>query len=43
MLVLTSKTPEQFDWSINDRLDEMFEFPLPGRDERERLMRNVFE
>ncbi|KAF4522045.1 hypothetical protein B566_EDAN010922 [Ephemera danica] len=38
MLVLASNTPEQFDWAINDRLDEMVEFALPGLEERERLM-----
>lgn len=39
MLVLASNTPEQFDWAVNDRLDEMVEFGLPGLEERERLMR----
>ena len=43
MLVLASNTPEQLDWAINDRLDEMVEFPLPGDDERERLVRLYFE
>ncbi|OQR77170.1 ATPase family AAA domain-containing protein 3-B-like [Tropilaelaps mercedesae] len=43
MLVLASNTPEQFDFAINDRLDEMVEFSLPGKDERERLVRLYFE
>ena len=43
MLVLASNTPEQLDWAINDRLDEMVEFPLPGDEERERLVRLYFE
>ncbi|XP_077266283.1 ATPase family AAA domain containing bor isoform X1 [Temnothorax americanus] len=43
MLVLASNTPEQFDWAVNDRLDEMVEFRLPGREERERLVRLYFE
>ncbi|XP_066261669.1 ATPase family AAA domain-containing protein 3A homolog [Euwallacea similis] len=43
MLVLASNTPEQFDWAVNDRLDEMVEFLLPGLDERERLIRLYFQ
>ncbi|XP_057318403.1 ATPase family AAA domain-containing protein 3A homolog [Microplitis mediator] len=43
MLVLASNTPEQFDWAVNDRLDEMVEFLLPGREERERLIRLYFD
>merc|ERR1719277_1683482 len=43
MLVLASNTPEQLDWAINDRLDEMVEFPLPGDEERNRLVRLYFE
>ncbi|XP_032672752.1 ATPase family AAA domain-containing protein 3A homolog [Odontomachus brunneus] len=43
MLVLASNTPEQFDWAVNDRLDEMVEFTLPGREERERLVRLYFD
>jgi ATPase family AAA domain-containing protein 3A/B len=38
MMVLASNTPEQFDWAVNDRLDEMVEFMLPGLEERERLV-----
>ncbi|XP_057670463.1 ATPase family AAA domain-containing protein 3A homolog [Diorhabda carinulata] len=43
MLVLASNTPEQFDWAVNDRLDEMVEFDLPGLEERERLIRLYFQ
>merc|ERR1719419_1024373 len=43
MLVLASNTPEQLDWAINDRLDEMVEFALPGVAERERLVRLYFD
>jgi ATPase family AAA domain-containing protein 3A/B len=43
MLVLASNTPEQFDYAMNDRLDEMVEFTLPGLEERERLMRLYFD
>ena len=42
-LVLASNTPEQLDWAINDRLDEMIEFALPGDTERERLVRLYFD
>lgn len=43
MMVLASNTPEQLDWAINDRLDEVVEFALPGQEERERLVRLYFE
>ena len=43
MLVLASNTADQFDWAVNDRLDEMVEFSLPGREERERLVRLYFD
>lgn len=43
MLVLASNTPEQFDWAVNDRLDEMVEYTLPGLEERERLIRMYFQ
>ena len=31
MVVYASNQPEQFDWAINDRIDEMVEFKLPVR------------
>lgn len=43
MMVLASNTPEQFDWAVNDRLDEMVEFSLPRLEERERLIRMYFQ
>ena len=43
MLVLASNQPEQFDWAINDRLDEIVEFKLPDLEERERMFRHYFE
>ena len=43
MLVLASNQPEQFDWAINDRLDEMVEFDVPSLDERQRMVRLYFE
>lgn len=38
MVVYASNQPEQFDWAINDRIDEMVEFVLPGYDERLRML-----
>ncbi|XP_031422202.1 ATPase family AAA domain-containing protein 3-A-like isoform X4 [Clupea harengus] len=43
MLVLASNQPEQFDWAINDRIDEIVNFALPGLEERERLARLYFD
>ena len=43
MLVLASNQPEQFDWAINDRIDEMVEFDVPDVDERERMVRLYFD
>ena len=38
MVVYASNQPEQFDWAINDRIDEMVEFVLPSYDERKRMI-----
>ncbi|XP_065324029.1 ATPase family AAA domain-containing protein 3-B-like isoform X2 [Gordionus sp. m RMFG-2023] len=43
MLVLASNTPEQFDWAINDRIDEMLKFDNPGLLERERMVLAYFD
>jgi ATPase family AAA domain-containing protein 3A/B len=43
MIVLASNTPEQLDFAVNDRIDEMVHFTLPGVDERERLVRLYFD
>jgi AAA+ superfamily predicted ATPase len=38
-----SRQPEQFDWAVNDRIDEMVEFALPGHAERTRMLELYFE
>lgn len=38
MLVYASNQPEQFDWAVNDRIDEMVPFDLPGKEERLRMI-----
>jgi len=43
MLVMASNRPDHLDWAINDRLDEMVEFPLPGLDEREQLLQLYYK
>ncbi|KFM56659.1 ATPase family AAA domain-containing protein 3-A, partial [Stegodyphus mimosarum] len=43
MLVLASNTPEQLDWAMNDRMDEVVQFRLPGLAERERMIRLYFD
>uniref|UniRef100_A0A915ENK7 AAA+ ATPase domain-containing protein n=1 Tax=Ditylenchus dipsaci TaxID=166011 RepID=A0A915ENK7_9BILA len=42
MLIVASNQPEQFDWAVNDRLDELVEFGLPGDMERERILLQYF-
>ena len=42
MLVLASNQPDQFDWAINDRLDDMVNFNLPGPAERVRMLKLYF-
>lgn len=39
MIVYASNQPEQFDWAVNDRIDEIIEFDLPRYDERVRLIK----
>ncbi|ETW08570.1 hypothetical protein H310_01122 [Aphanomyces invadans] len=43
MIVFASNQPEQFDWAINDRIDEMVEFMLPGLDERVRMLQQYVD
>ncbi|GLD98729.1 hypothetical protein PINS_up007447 [Pythium insidiosum] len=43
MIVFASNQPEQFDWAINDRIDEMVEFQLPGRAERVRMLKQYVD
>lgn len=38
MLVYASNSPEEFDWAINDRIDEIVEFTIPKAKERERML-----
>jgi ATPase family AAA domain-containing protein 3A/B len=38
MLVYASNQPEQFDWAINDRIDDMIEFRLPTLEVRVRMI-----
>ena len=41
--MLASNQPEQFDWAINDRIDEIVEFDVPSVEERERMVRMYFD
>lgn len=43
MLVLASNQPEQFDYAINDRIDEIVNFNLPGLEERKRMIYHYFD
>jgi len=43
MVILASNQPEQLDWAINDRVDEIVEFALPGLEERERILEQYFD
>jgi ATPase family AAA domain-containing protein 3A/B len=43
MVVYASNQPEQFDWAINDRIDEMVEFRLPSYDERYRMIEQYMD
>lgn len=38
MLVSASNSPEQYDRALKDRIDEVFEFMLPGCAGRERFI-----
>ena len=42
MLILASNQPDQFDWAINDRLDDLIAFSIPGEDERLRMLKQYF-
>lgn len=43
MVVFASNQPEQFDWAINDRIDEMVDFNLPGEEERLQMVTMYLE
>ena len=42
MLVLASNQPDQFDWAVNDRLDDLVRFSKPGQPERLRMLKLYF-
>lgn len=39
VLVLATNRPEDLDSAITDRIDELIEFPLPGEEERYKLLK----
>lgn len=43
MIVYASNQPDQFDWAINDRIDELIEFKLPSYNERLRMITQYLE
>ena len=43
MVVLATNQPDQLDWAINDRVDELVKFDLPGLAERETLLRQYYQ
>lgn len=43
VVVLATNRPEDLDPAVLDRMDEAIEFPLPGADEREQLLKLYFE
>lgn len=43
MIVYASNQPEQFDWAINDRIDEIVPFQLPTKAERLRMLTNYMD
>jgi ATPase family AAA domain-containing protein 3A/B len=43
MMVLATNQPEQFDYAINDRVDEIVNFNLPGLEERKRMLFYYFD
>ena len=43
MIVFASNQPEQFDWAVNDRVDEIVEFKLPGMGERIQIINQYLD
>jgi len=43
MVVFASNQPEQLDWAVNDRTDEVVNFTLPAVQEREDMLRQYFD
>jgi ATPase family AAA domain-containing protein 3A/B len=42
MVVFASNQPEQLDWAVQDRVDEMVEFELPGVEQRRQMLEMYF-
>ena len=42
MVVFASNQPEQLDWAVQDRVDEMVEFRLPGPIQRKQMLEMYF-
>jgi len=43
MIVLASNVPESLDKAVIDRIDDMIEFGLPEKKERETMIRHYFD
>ena len=43
MVVFASNQPEQLDWAVQDRVDEMVEFELPGLQQRRQMLEMYFD
>eukprot|EP00629_Pelagomonadales_sp_RCC1024_P000425 CAMPEP_0119266762 /NCGR_PEP_ID=MMETSP1329-20130426/5140_1 /TAXON_ID=114041 /ORGANISM="Genus nov. species nov., Strain RCC1024" /LENGTH=558 /DNA_ID=CAMNT_0007266659 /DNA_START=92 /DNA_END=1765 /DNA_ORIENTATION=+ len=43
MLVYASNAAEEFDWAINDRVDEIIEFKIPTAKEREEMLKQYID
>jgi ATPase family AAA domain-containing protein 3A/B len=43
MVVFASNQPEQLDWAVQDRVDDVVEFTLPGLEERRQLLKQYFK
>lgn len=43
MVVFASNQPEQLDWAVQDRVDEMVEFHLPGPEQRLAMLQMYFD
>lgn len=43
MLVYASNAAEDFDWAINDRIDEIIEFKIPTAKEREKIFKQYID
>jgi len=43
MIVFATNEPDQLDWAVNDRTDELVHFALPGTAERQKMLELYFE